>query len=160
MSECTVHQNLQPAGEPVSRQIFLRVILGGAGAAYAAALGYPLYRYLASPAEKASLEAAVTEVMLKGAATLPKSSALMFRFGAKPGLLIHHADDTWTALSAVCTHLGCLVEYQADRDSIHCNCHGGEYDAETGANVAGPPPKPLERFVVKITGQNALISRT
>ena len=56
--------------------------MGGAGAVYVAALGYPVYRYLASPVEKASLEAAVTEVMLKGAGTAAAGSALMFKFGA------------------------------------------------------------------------------
>ena len=47
----------------------------------------------------------------------------------KPAMLIHHKAGTWTALTAVCTHLGCTAEYVPDRDIIHCNCHGGEYDS-------------------------------
>ena len=58
--------------------------LGGVGLCYAAAIGYPVYRYLASPVEKAAAAAAVTEVTLKDAQKLPAGSALMFKFGAEP----------------------------------------------------------------------------
>ena len=51
------------------------------------------------------------------------------------------------AFSATCTHLACIVEYQHAEQRIWCNCHDGEYDL-TGRNVAGPPPRPLERFTV------------
>jgi cytochrome b6-f complex iron-sulfur subunit len=143
----------------LSRHAFLRLALGGAGAVYAAALGYPVYRYLASPVEKASQEAAITEVNLKDAGHLPRESVLMFKFGVKPSLLIHHADGSWTAMSAVCTHFGCTVQYQPREHRIYCACHGGTYDPRTGANVAGPPPKPLERYAVKFVGRDAVISR-
>ncbi|MCX7824061.1 MAG: Rieske (2Fe-2S) protein, partial [Verrucomicrobiae bacterium] len=124
------------------------------------ALGYPIYRYLKSPVEKAAQEAAVTEVTLKDAQKLPAGSALMFRFGSKPSLLIHHSDGTWTALSAVCTHLGCTVQYQAEKQRIFCACHGGVYDPKDGRNVSGPPPKPLRRYEVKVTDAAVVVSRT
>jgi len=144
----------------LSRQTFLRVALGGAGVFYAAAVGYPIYRYMASPVERAAQEAAVTEVTLKDAGELPAGSAMMFRFGSKPSLLIHHADGSWTALTAVCTHLGCTVQYQEDQQRIFCACHGGVYDAKTGGNVSGPPPKPLKRYEVKRAGRDVIVSRS
>jgi cytochrome b6-f complex iron-sulfur subunit len=160
MSNPTVN-TIEPADQDaISRSVFLRVALGGAGAVYAAALGYPIYRYLASPVEKASKESAVSEVTLKDVKKLPAGSALIFKFGAKPSLLIHEADGTWTALSAVCTHLGCTVQYQPEQKRIFCACHGGVYDPKTGANVAGPPPKPLQRYEVKLVGEDAIVSRT
>lgn len=143
----------------LSRNAFLRVALGGAGAVYAGALGYPVYRYLASPVEKAAQETAVTEVTLKDVKKLPVGSMLMFKFGAKPSLLIHHADGTWTALSAVCTHLGCTVQYQPEQNRVFCACHGGVYDPKTGGNVAGPPPKPLQRYEVKLLGEDVTVSK-
>ncbi len=57
--------------------------LGAAGVCYAAAIGYPVYRYLASPVEKAEANAAVTEVTLPDAQKLPAGSALMFKFGSQ-----------------------------------------------------------------------------
>ena len=51
-------------------------------------------------------------------------------------MLIHHQDGSWVALSAVCTHLGCTVQYEPQANRIHCACHGGVYDPRTGANVS------------------------
>jgi cytochrome b6-f complex iron-sulfur subunit len=53
------------------------------------------------------------------------------------------------AFSAVCSHLGCLVNYHRERHEFVCPCHGGKYDL-SGKNISGPPPAPLTRFPVKI----------
>ncbi|MEK6700144.1 MAG: Rieske (2Fe-2S) protein [Nitrospirota bacterium] len=54
-----------------------------------------------------------------------------------------------TALSATCSHLGCLVNYRKDRREFLCPCHGGRYEL-SGKHIAGPPPAPLTRFPVKV----------
>ncbi|MCX6910365.1 MAG: ubiquinol-cytochrome c reductase iron-sulfur subunit [Verrucomicrobia bacterium] len=160
MSKANPNNNPQAGdGCGCSRSAFLRVALGGAGVVYAAGLAYPVYRYVASPVEKSAKEAAVKEVTLKDARKLAPGSALMFKFGFKPSLLIHHDDGSWTALTAVCTHLGCTVSYQAEQKRIHCACHGGVYDPKTGGNVSGPPPKPLLRYEVKVTDAAVIVSR-
>lgn len=51
------------------------------------------------------------------------------------------------ALSARCTHLGCLVEWSRHRQRFVCPCHGGMYDDE-GRVAQGPPPAPLARLPV------------
>ncbi len=145
-------------GEATTRRGFL-LAAGAAGLCYVTALGYPVYRYLASPAEMASSAAAVTEVTLKDAQKLPAGSVLMFKFGVAPAMLIHHADNTWVALTAVCTHLGCTVQYEPQMNRIHCACHGGVYDPRTGANVSGPPPKPLKLFKVAVNDTGVEVSR-
>ena len=43
------------------------------------------------------------------------------------------------AFSQKCTHLGCVVYYQADEDRWHCPCHEGNFDTRTGAVLSGPP---------------------
>jgi len=145
-------------GEKATRRAFL--IAGtAAGLAYTAAMAYPIYRYLASPEEMASGASAVKEVSLKDAQKLPKGSVLMFKFGTAPAMLIHHADGTWASLSAVCTHLGCTVQYEPQMDRIHCACHGGVYNAYTGGNVSGPPPKPLKKFNVVVSENSVEVSR-
>jgi len=138
---------VEEPGEQATRRAFLAAA-GVAGLCYAAALAYPVYRYLASPEEMALSATAVTEVTLKDAQKLPVGSVLMFKFGTSPAMLIHHEDGRWIALTAVCTHLGCTVQYEPQADRIHCACHGGVYNAYTGANVSGPPPKPLKLFKV------------
>jgi len=147
------------ASDPERRNILKFAAAGVLGAAYAGLVGYPVYRYLASPVEKAAAEGQVKQVVLDDALKTPKNSALMFKFGQNPAMLIHHDDGTWTALSAVCTHLGCTVGYQPDKKIIYCPCHGGTYDPNSGANLGGPPPKPLTEYKTQITDGKMVVSR-
>ena len=149
---------IEESSESGTRRAFL-IAAGAAGLCYTAALAYPIYRYLASPAEMAASTSAVTEVTLKDAQKLPEGSALMFKFGSSPAMLIHHQDGSWVALTAVCTHLGCTVQYEPQMNRIHCACHGGVYDPRTGANVSGPPPKPLKKFNVAVSDAGVQVSR-
>ena len=137
---------VEEPGEVATRRAFLAAA-GAAGLCYTAALAYPIYRYLASPTEMEMSETAVTEVTLKDAQKLPLGSVLMFKFGTRP------------AMTAVCTHLGCTVQYEPQADRIHCACHGGVYNPYTGANVSGPPPKPLKLFKVAVNATGVDISR-
>jgi cytochrome b6-f complex iron-sulfur subunit len=149
---------LEP-GEQATRRAFLAAA-GAAGICYTAALAYPVYRYLASPAEMAMEATAVTQVTLKDAQKLPAGSVLMYKFGSSPAMLIHHADGRWISMTAVCTHLGCTVQYEPQADRVHCACHGGVYDPYTGANVSGPPPKPLKLYKVAVGDVAVEVSRT
>ena len=142
------------------RRRFLRAAAGVLGAGYAAAAGYPVYRYLASPVEKAALAGAVNEVALPEAAQLEPGSALIFRFGMRPALLIHHRDGSWAAFSAVCTHLGCTVRYEGEAGRIYCICHGGVYDPRSGATLAGPPPRGLDAFKVEVRDDGIIVRRS
>lgn len=158
ISEHIVHA-AEEQTESRTRRGFLAAAAGAAGLCYITALGYPVYRYLASPSEMADA-AAVTEVTLKDAQKLPEGSVLMFKFGPSPAMLIHHLDGEWIALTAVCTHLGCTVQYEPGPNRIHCACHGGVYNPYTGANVSGPPPKPLRLFKVVVSPAGVQVSRT
>lgn len=55
----------------------------------------------------------------------------------------------YVAMSNICTHLGCRVRWIEDRDQFFCPCHNGVFD-KTGNIVAGPVPRPLDRFEVKV----------
>ena len=65
-------------------------------------------------------------------------------------------DGTLTAFSAICTHLGCLVNYNRLKAEFICPCHGGRYNLD-GKVVAGPPPAPLNRLPVKAEGGNVVV---
>jgi thiosulfate dehydrogenase [quinone] large subunit len=56
-------------------------------------------------------------------------------------IVIRTGGGKLTAFSAVCTHAGCTVGYQSGQ--LVCPCHGGTFDANTGAVVSGPPPQGL-----------------
>lgn len=149
----------QGSTESVTRRAFARVAIGAAGLCYAVMVGYPIYKYLYTPVEKAAKEAAVKEILLKDAHKLPIGSGMVFKFGSRPAWLIHNDDNTWIALDAVCTHLGCTVKYEQENKRIYCECHGGVYDPHSGKNIAGPPPKPLKQYKVQLTDSGVIVSR-
>jgi thiosulfate dehydrogenase (quinone) large subunit len=69
----------------------------------------------------------------------------------QPDIVIRQSDGSLSAFSAVCTHQGCQVGYQGGQ--IACPCHGGLFNARTGAVEGGPPPTPLPaRRVVEHAG--------
>jgi cytochrome b6-f complex iron-sulfur subunit len=157
--EETVIPKEAQAPQSGERRTFLKLAVGAMGACYAGAIGYPVYRYIASPVENAAAAGAVNEVTLDKVLDIPKNSALMFKFGSQPSMLIRHEDDTWSALSAVCTHLGCTAGYQPDTKQIFCPCHNGVYDPRTGGNISGPPPKPLTAYKVSVADGKAVVTR-
>lgn len=160
MSEETLKNDQQiELDEEMSRRGFVRVAVWGVTLAYAGAIGYPIYRYLNSPVEKSVAMAAVKEVNLDKADTLEKGTVLMFKFGVRPAMLIHHEDDSWIALDAVCSHMGCTVKFDPAQNKIVCACHGGVYDPKTGGNVSGPPPRPLNKYFVKVGKGTVTVSR-
>lgn len=57
--------------------------------------------------------------------------------------------DQFTAFSVNCTHLGCPVRWLQDADMFLCPCHGGVY-YDDGTVAAGPPPRPLGRYPVRV----------
>jgi len=70
--------------------------------------------------------------------------------------LVMRTPESLRAFSLVCTHLGCIVEWQKDKNEFYCPCHDGRYD-EFGDVLAGPPPIPLEQFPVQIVGDTVTV---
>ena len=59
------------------------------------------------------------------------------------------AEDEVIAISAGCTHLGCIVTWDEDQNIFKCPCHDGRYDAD-GNVLSGPPPAPLRRHPARV----------
>ena len=66
------------------------------------------------------------------------------------------SDDQFIAFSVNCTHLGCPVNWLPDAEIFLCPCHGGVYSKD-GSYAAGPPPKSLYRYPVRIENNNVEI---
>lgn len=60
------------------------------------------------------------------------------------------------ALSAVCTHLGCLTAWKPELDLIACPCHGSRFNRD-GVKVAGPAPNPLPWLKVWLSDDGYLM---
>jgi Rieske Fe-S protein len=115
----------------------------------AAAIAYPVARYLVPPA---SGEPATQTAVAGRVGALGLNAAAIFKFGSKPGIVVRTAEGEIRAFSAVCTHLDCTVQFKNDTSQLWCACHNGTYDLG-GAVVSGPPPRGLEQFVVNLRGE-------
>lgn len=67
-------------------------------------------------------------------------------------IVIRTSASNFSALSATCTHAGCTVGYDSRSGTIVCPCHGGTYNATTGAVLGGPPPGALSKYTVTQSG--------
>lgn len=139
----------------MSRRAFLLAALKGGALALVGAALYPVLRYLMPPVTG---ESSVTDVIAGKVGELAANQAKLFRFGTRPGLLIHTPYGHLKAFSAVCTHLNCTVQYDDEASVIWCACHNGKFDLN-GQVISGPPPRPLEAYRVNVRGEDILVSK-
>jgi cytochrome b6-f complex iron-sulfur subunit len=132
------------------RRTFLDALLTVGFVSTAAAMAYPVSRFLVPPQ---SGEAATSTVVAAKVTALKPNTGLIFPFGSKPAIVVRTTDGELRAFSAVCTHLECTVQFKADTSQIWCACHNGLYDL-AGHVVSGPPPRNLEQYVVNIRGES------
>lgn len=142
--------------DPGRRRI-VNWFLGTSAGAFLAAVLYPLTRYLVPPRTGESAAASVTLAIKPD--EVKANSGQIFKFGSRPGILVRTASGELRAFSAVCTHLNCTVQYRADVSHIWCACHNGHFDLN-GQNIAGPPPRPLEAYVVNVRGNQIVVSKS
>ena len=140
-----------------SRRGFINWFLGTCLGAFLLSVLYPLSRYLVPPQVGESTAGTVT-VSIKPADVKPNTGQI-FKFGSRPGILIRTSGGDLRAFSAVCTHLNCTVQYRSDLSQIWCACHNGHYDLN-GKNVEGPPPRPLDAYVVNVRGNQIVVSKS
>jgi len=120
------------------------------------AVVYPVARYLVPPE---SAESAASSVTLPfGPEEVAPNSAKIFKFGNRPGIIVRTPSGELRAFSAACTHLGCIVQHRADLGHLWCACHNGHFDLN-GINIQGPPPRPLEAYVVNVRGDQIVVSK-
>jgi cytochrome b6-f complex iron-sulfur subunit len=68
---------------------------------------------------------------------------------------IVHSQDGFFAVSAVCTHLGCITKWNPDADMIACPCHGSKFRAD-GTKIEGPAPVPLVHWSMTLASNGDL----
>ncbi len=140
-----------------SRRKFINWFLNTTAGAFLFSVLYPVTRYLIPPKVEESTAATVTPP-IKPADVKPNTGQI-FKFGNRPGILVRTPAGELRAFSAVCTHLACTVQYRSDLGHIWCACHNGHYDLN-GINIAGPPPRPLEPYVVNVRGDRIVVSKS
>ena len=92
-----------------------------------------------------------------GLEELPLNSTKRFKdLQGRDLMLVRTGEKEVKAISTVCTHLGCTVFWQKDRQEFFCPCHNGRFD-KNGIVLEGPPPAPLDLYQVEIEGNNVFV---
>lgn len=69
--------------------------------------------------------------------------------------IVRTEKELW-AMSSVCTHLGCITQWKPESNQIACPCHGSKFERD-GKVQAGPAPRPLPHFSVRLAADGALV---
>jgi Rieske Fe-S protein len=123
----------------------------GASTATSAAASAPASASASSPSSAAGGTAAGA---LAATSAIPVGGGKIF--AAQTTVVTQPTAGEFKVFSAVCTHMGCIVNQIAD-GRIDCPCHGSEYSITDGAVLAGPAPKPLPAKPFKVTGDSIFL---
>lgn len=151
-----------PAGPPCSalvsrRRFFERVSIGLSSAA-GALLAVPIVGFVLAPLFRRRPEAwravgqerefkvgETVAVKFQDPSPLPWAGVT----ANTAAWLRRESETEFIAFAINCSHLGCPVRWLKDAELFMCPCHGGVYYKD-GTVAAGPPPKPLSRYAVRV----------
>lgn len=131
--------------EEVTRREFARYLVLGAGAMAAGNVALAVWTQLRTINTGSPREIVVlTDV--------PIGETYLFRYPTDddPAILVRLSEREVVAFSQKCTHLGCVVFYEASEQRWHCPCHEGNFAVRTGEVLSGPPVRPLGRIDVEV----------
>ena len=136
----------------MNRRRFLKMILAFLGSITFFSFVFSFLKYLTAIPARATAASKITirenEIASGDARTIVYQNS--------PAIIINRPDKGFIALSLICTHLGCVVEFNKSSQKLVCPCHAGMYDLE-GNVISGPPPKPLTALPLKIEGDSIII---
>jgi cytochrome b6-f complex iron-sulfur subunit len=120
----------------------LQLLAGGSTLAVSGLIGGPVASYLQplAPDEGAAIAAFPDD-------EIGLWEAKQVLVSGRPVLVVNTGEG-YRALSAVCTHAGCIVKWKKGRRSFFCPCHGARFDLD-GNVLGGPAPRPLAKLDVE-----------
>ena len=138
----------------LSRRQFLILLTHGGWVAALGVLVYQVSRFMGARATRSIPTPLVTSGTL---ADFPPGSTT---YVSEARAWVENHQGNLTALDAVCTHLGCLVqERKTAVPGFHCPCHGSEF-GEDGAVEQGPAERPLRPLHIEVTPDDQVVIRT
>lgn len=141
-------RTVDPVGRPTSRRSFMRLLLGWAIVSTLSMVVAPIIGFLIPPRQTAGGRGG--RLLVGSTADIGPGRSRVVGLGAKPVIVLNGPQGI-KAFSAVCTHLGCIVGYDATKSpDIVSPCHDGHFDAVNGRVLSGPPPLPLKEYPVAV----------
>ena len=150
---------MKPGAEEKNRRSFLGVLVGAISALVGTVMAVPLARLAIYPMTHGAGEAdwfALGKVTgfsgqepIRVDVSVRKQDGWRVTTAKQMVWVTRNPSNALIALSAVCTHLGCVVPWNAEKKVFICPCHNGVF-AKDGARVSGPPPRGLDALPTKI----------
>ncbi len=137
-----------------TRRSFLDILIGLGFSVLGALTFYPIIRYLWPSASSGGSKKAGITISLTELST-GKSKVVVV--AGKPVIVVRTEEGVF-ALSAVCTHLGCIVKWDGTVKRLICPCHAANFDLN-GNVLGGPAPRPLSVLSTKIVRDSILIGK-
>ena len=144
----------------MGRRQFMNLLTFGAVTGTALGALYPVVKYFIPPSSGGAgggvtaKDALGNDVIVSEFLSSHNAGDRVLAQGLKgdPTYLVVEKDQTLAeyGLNAVCTHLGCVVPWDANKDRYICPCHGSQYDNE-GKVVRGPAPLSLALVHADVT---------
>ena len=138
-----------PSGDPIERRSFLQRLLQLIMGLWGVGLIGAIAAYLRPP--RALPFMGPTDIRVGPLDRFNQGEARFIPHEQHPFWVIRTERDQLIALSAVCTHLRCILRWDADRRELICPCHWGTFDLN-GNVLAGPPSRPLRTFETHVRG--------
>ena len=139
-----------------SRRSFLSSLLSGTLLTAAAGAVGSIVAYLFPP-EEALSGLGPQRVKVGNVRDLNAGEGKLVLVDDEPVWVVRSATG-YTALSAICTHKGCVIKWEGKRSLFTCPCHEGLFDAK-GNVVGGLPRSSLPRFRVGVVADEIYVSR-
>ena len=76
----------------------------------------------------------------------------------KERTFILRTEGGFLAMSAICTHLHCVVNWNEMLKKFECPCHGAKFNLN-GEVLEGPPPRPLDLYKLQLVAGNVVVDR-
>jgi len=133
--------------EEVTRREFARYLALGSGALAAGTLGIAAWTQL-----RTINTGEPQPIVALDQVTVGDPYLFAYPTSNDPAILLRTSTTDLVAFSQKCTHLGCVVFFQAAENRWHCPCHEGNFETATGNVISGPPTRPLGRIAVEVRG--------
>lgn len=150
----------------MSRRQFMNLLTFGSVTGVALGVLYPVVKYFIPPSSGGA-GGGVTAKDALGSDVLASEFLANHQAGDRalaqglkgdPTYIVVTEDEEIASygLNAVCTHLGCVVPWNASEGKFICPCHGSQYDA-TGKVVRGPAPLSLALVNAEVTEEDKVV---
>ena len=155
----------EQSAKPTRRHFYYQTFIYGLSSIMAAMVSIPAFVYLFFP-PRAKKTAQWVDAADLSQIEINSPQEVSFRINKVDGWkvssekatawVVKTADNQAVAFSPSCTHLGCAYHWEASSKTFVCPCHTSAF-AIDGRVLAGPAPRPLDRYEVKISGNELQI---